>query len=125
MLNEKTRNSKNKRNQRNRSNSRKLWFSVKGMYVSRSAMLTIWVVLGVVLQVKTIFHAMKRIIKVIHVFVRSSFYWLHCVKSVQIRSFFWPAFSCIQTEYGDLWKCSVRVQENVYQKKLRMWTLFT
>ena len=25
---------------------------------------------------------------------------LHCVKSVQIRSFFWSVFSCIQTEYG-------------------------
>ena len=23
----------------------------------------------------------------------------HCVKSVQIRSFFWSAFSCIQSEY--------------------------
>ena len=27
---------------------------------------------------------------------------LHCVKSVQIRSFFWSVFSCIRTEYGDL-----------------------
>ena len=27
---------------------------------------------------------------------------LHCVKSVQIRSFFWSVFSCIWTEYGDL-----------------------
>ena len=26
----------------------------------------------------------------------------HCVKSVQRRSFFWSAFFCIQTEYGDL-----------------------
>ena len=26
----------------------------------------------------------------------------HCVKSVQIRSFFWSVFSCIRTEYGDL-----------------------
>ena len=26
----------------------------------------------------------------------------HCVKSVQIRSFFWSKFSCIRTEYGDL-----------------------
>ena len=24
------------------------------------------------------------------------------MKSVQIRSFFWSVFSCIQTEYGDL-----------------------
>ena len=26
----------------------------------------------------------------------------HCVKSVQIRSYFWSVFSSIQTEYGDL-----------------------
>ena len=26
----------------------------------------------------------------------------HCVKSVQIRSYFWSEFSCIQIEYGDL-----------------------
>ena len=26
----------------------------------------------------------------------------HCTKSVQIRSSFWPVFSCIRTEYGDL-----------------------
>ena len=26
----------------------------------------------------------------------------HCVKSVQIRSFFWSAFSCVWNEYGDL-----------------------
>ena len=25
-----------------------------------------------------------------------------CVKSVQIRNYFWSAFSCIWTEYGDL-----------------------
>ena len=25
----------------------------------------------------------------------------HCVKSVQIRSFFWSVFSCIRPEYGD------------------------
>ena len=32
-------------------------------------------------------------------------YWAcsdHCVKSVQIRSYFWSVFSCIRTEYGDL-----------------------
>ena len=32
-------------------------------------------------------------------------FYLHCVRSVQIRSFFWSVFSCIRTEYGDL--CSV------------------
>ena len=25
---------------------------------------------------------------------------MHCVKSVQIRSFFWSVFPCIRTEYG-------------------------
>ena len=27
---------------------------------------------------------------------------LHCVKSVQIRSFFWSVFSRIRTEYGEM-----------------------
>ena len=25
---------------------------------------------------------------------------IHCVKTVQIRSYFWSVFSCIWTEYG-------------------------
>ena len=44
----------------------------------------------------------------------------HCVKSAQIRSFFWFVFSCIRTEYGDLQSKSpytVRIQENADQKK--------
>ena len=52
----------------------------------------------------------------------------HCVKSVQIRSFFWPVLSCIKTKYGDLRSkspYSVRIQENTDHKKLRIWTLFT
>ena len=43
----------------------------------------------------------------------------HCVKSVQIRSYFWSVFSCIRTEYGDLLHkspYSVRKQENMNQK---------
>ena len=43
----------------------------------------------------------------------------HCVKSVQILSFFWFVFSCIRTEYGDLlgnFLYSVRIQENTDQK---------
>ena len=28
---------------------------------------------------------------------------LHCVKSVQIWSFFWSLFSCIQAEYRKIW----------------------
>ena len=52
---------------------------------------------------------------------------LYCVKSIQIRSFFWSAFSCIWPEYGDLLRkslCSVRIEKNTDQKKLRIWTLF-
>ena len=44
----------------------------------------------------------------------------HCVESVQIRSFFWSAFSCIRTADGDLRNkspYSVRMQENKDQKK--------
>ena len=51
----------------------------------------------------------------------------HCVKSVQIQSFFWSVFYRIRTEYGHL-PCkspySVRIQKNTDQKKLRIWTLF-
>ena len=43
----------------------------------------------------------------------------HCVKTAQIRSFFWSVFSHTQTEYGDL---PARVRENTDQKKLRIWT---
>ena len=46
--------------------------------------------------------------------ILDTFIIIHCVKSVQIRSFFWSVFSFIQTEYGD-----------VDQKNLRIWTLFT
>ena len=42
----------------------------------------------------------------------------HCMKSVQIRSFFWSVFSRIRTEYGE-------IRENTDQKKPRIWTLFT
>ena len=51
----------------------------------------------------------------------------HCVKSVQIRSFFWYVFSRIRTEYGEIWSISphsVRMRENTDQKKLHIWTLF-
>ena len=46
--------------------------------------------------------------------------WLlvHCVKSVQIRSFFWSVFSRICTEYGYLLRkspYSVRMRENADQ----------
>ena len=49
------------------------------------------------------------------------------MKSVQTLSFFWPVFSCIPTEYGDLLlksPYSVRIRENTDQKELRVWTIF-
>ena len=52
----------------------------------------------------------------------------HCVKSVQIGSFFWSVFSRIWNEYGDLQSkspYSVQIRENTDQKKLPIWTLFT
>ena len=57
-----------------------------------------------------------------------TFLWFHCIKSVQIRSFFWSAFSCIRTEYGDLRSKSpyaARIKGNTYQKKICIWTHFT
>ena len=52
----------------------------------------------------------------------------HCVKSIQIRSFFWSVFSRIRTEYGEILRIStysVRMREKTDQKKFRIWTLFT
>ena len=53
---------------------------------------------------------------------------IHCVKSVQIRSFFWSVFSHIRTEYGEIRSISpysVGIRENTDQKKIRIWALFT
>ena len=53
---------------------------------------------------------------------------IHCMKSVQLRSFFWSVFSRIWTQYGEILRISlysVRMRENMDQKKLRVWTLFT
>ena len=52
----------------------------------------------------------------------------HCVKSVEIRSFFWSVFSRIWTKYGEIRSIStysVQMWENKDQKKLRIWTLLT
>ena len=53
----------------------------------------------------------------------------HCVKSVQMESFFWSVFSSIWTEYGDLIRkspYSLRILENTDQKMfVRVMTLFT
>ena len=51
----------------------------------------------------------------------------HCVKSDQIRSFFWSLFSCIRTEYGKILRISpysARMRGITDQKKLRIWALF-
>ena len=45
---------------------------------------------------------------------------MHCVKSVQIRSFFWSLFSRIWTEYGEIRSVSqysVRMRDDTDQKK--------
>ena len=51
----------------------------------------------------------------------------HCVKRVQIRSFFGPYFPVFPVFLDLLRKypCSVRIQENTDQKKFRIWALFT
>ena len=49
----------------------------------------------------------------------------HCVKSVQIRSFFWSVVFRIRTEYGEIRSISlysVRMRKYTDQKKLRIWT---
>ena len=49
----------------------------------------------------------------------------YCVKSFQIRSFFWSVFSHIRTKYGEtrsISTYSVRMRENTDQKKLRIWS---
>ena len=51
--------------------------------------------------------------------IQENFEEMHCVKSVQIRSFVCPAFSRIWTESPYL----VRIRENTDHKKLRIWTL--
>ena len=51
----------------------------------------------------------------------------HCVKSIQIRTFFWSVFPRIRTEYGEVRSVSpysVRMRENTDKKKLCIWTLF-
>ena len=50
------------------------------------------------------------------------------VKSVQIQSFFWSVFSRIRAEYGEIRSISpysVRMRENIGQKKLLIWKLST
>ena len=57
--------------------------------------------------------------RLIFVFAKYVMFINHCVKSVQIRSFFWSVFSRFWTEYGDLrskFLYSVQKRKNTDQK---------
>ena len=46
----------------------------------------------------------------------------HCVKSIQIRSFFWSVFSSIRTEYGEMlrnWELSTQCNMSILKKEYR------
>ena len=78
-------------------------------------LMLIWRSLAISFLLKTMFHKSISLL-------------LHCVKIVQIRSFFWSVFSRIWTEYGDLLRKSphsVQMRENTDQKKLFILTIFT
>ena len=47
---------------------------------------------------------------------------VHCVKCVQIRSFFWSVFSRIRTEYGEI--VSLRIQSEYRKKRTRKYSIF-
>ena len=50
----------------------------------------------------------------------------HCMKSVQIRSFFYSIFFSVFGLNTEIYSVNqVRIRENTDQKKLRIWTLFT
>ena len=64
----------------------------------------------------------------VYEFIAFIFYQVHCVKCVQIRSFFWSVYSRIRTEHLRIRRISpysVRMRDNTDQKKIRIWTLFT
>ena len=47
----------------------------------------------------------------------------HCVKSVEIRSFFWSVFSCIRTEYG-VYSVNLRIQSKYRKIRTRKISVF-
>ena len=48
---------------------------------------------------------------------------IHCIKIVQIRSFFWSVFSHIRTEYGDA-SVSLRIQSECGKMQTRKNSVF-
>ena len=50
---------------------------------------------------------------------------LRCLKSDQVRSFFWSVFSRIRTEYAVFLRIQSECGKIRTRKKLRIWTLFT
>ena len=48
---------------------------------------------------------------------------IHCVKSIQIGSFFWSVFSCIRTEYGDN-SVNLRIQSEYRKIRTRKISVF-
>ena len=63
-----------------------------------------------------------------HLHLKNLYVVAHCVKRIQIWSFFWSVFSRNRTEYGEI-LCispySVWMRQNTDQKKIRIWTLFS
>ena len=54
-------------------------------------------------------------------FITDDIQFLHCMKSVQIRMFFWSVFSLIWIECGTIFRKNTEKIRN--RKKLRIWTL--
>ena len=46
----------------------------------------------------------------------------HCMKSIQIRSYFWSVFSSIRTEYGEI--LSLRIQSEYRKMRTRKNSVF-
>ena len=56
-------------------------------------------------------------------FVSWSCHYLHCLKCVQIRSYFWSVFSCIRTKY-DIYSVNLRIQFECRKIRTRNNTVF-
>ena len=80
-------------------------------------------------EVSLFFHYIVNYARFIEARVRESKYKpSHCVKSVQMRSFFWSVFSRIRAEYEEkriISPYSIQMRENTDQNKLCIWILFT